>query len=301
MDSTAAAPAPGEHRLPHDALPSSLRPHLLELYEVPYPPAPPEGVTVPISAGVTPILNVTFEGRAVIEASGAPPVVLPFLVLSGPQPDAYTATLHGEVRGFYATFPAAGPLALLGVRHFGRMPPPPVAAVVRPALAAAATTFEADLRGATDFETRAALTLAFLSDALAGAPAADLDAAAFLSRVIAAVESAEGRVRVDALAAGLGVSAPTLRRRFAVLGVSVKRYAEIVRFRAAHAFLHAAPGVTWSDVVDRFGYADQAHFVRAYRRMAGVPPTRWDGAERAIDRRMGIEAAPAATPTQARE
>ncbi|PAP77090.1 helix-turn-helix domain-containing protein [Rubrivirga marina] len=88
------------------------------------------------------------------------------------------------------------------------------------------------------------------------------------------------------------VSTPTLRRRFAVLGVSVKRYAEIVRFRLAHAFLHAVPGTTWSDVVERFGYADQSHFVRAYRRLAGVSPTRWESAERVIDRRMGIEEAP---------
>jgi AraC-like DNA-binding protein len=132
-------------------------------------------------------------------------------------------------------------------------------------------------------------TLDFLADALASAPAADLDEAAFLQRAVDAIEGAHGAVRVEALARSLGVSPGTLRRRFRVLGAPVKRFAEVVRFRHAHAYLRTTPGATWTDVVHRFGYADQSHFVRAYRRLSGTAPTRWDPAERAIDLRLGIE------------
>lgn len=287
--------APGERHLAPDAFPDPLRPYLRDLYEVPYPAHSDGPLRIPVSAGVTPILNVTFVGRGWIEFSDGPGFWLPPVMLSGPQPDAYAATVDGEIRGFYVVFHAVGPLALLGVRRYwrgGPDAPPALATMVRPGLAEAARAYEAAVLAAPDFDTRAALTIDLFLNGLAGAPAADLAEAAFLQRAIEAIERAEGRIRVEALARRLGVSAPTLRRRFAALGVPVKRYAEVVRFRLAHAFLHAVPGTTWSDVVDRFGYADQPHFVRAYRRLAGVPPTRWASEGRLIDRRLGIEVPP---------
>src|SRR5690606_31486034 len=111
----------------------------------------------------------------------------------------------------------------------------------------------------------------------------------FLQAAVAAIEAASGNVRVGTLARQLGVSPSTLRRRFGVLGLPVKRFAEVLRFRQAHAFLHTTPGATWADVVGRFGYADQAHFVRAYRRYSGGPPTQWNAEERLVDLRLGIE------------
>lgn len=265
------------------------------MYEVPYPIPDDGSYRIPVSAGVTPILNITFLGEARIELRGYPAFRVPPVLLSGPQPDAYCAEVHGEVRGFYVTFPAAGPLALLGVRRYWRggcTVLPALAEMVRPSLTEAARAYESAVLAAPDFDARAALTRDLLSAGLASATPAELDEAAFLQRAIELIEIAEGRIRVEALARDLCVSAPTLRRRFAVLGVPVKRFAEIVRFRLAHAFLHAVPGTTWSDVVERFGYADQSHFVRAYHRLAGVPPTRWEGDERMIDRRMGIEELP---------
>ena len=85
-----------------------------------------------------------------------------------------------------------------------------------------------------------------------------------------------------------------------MLGMPVKRFAEVARFRSAHAFLHTAPATT-GEIVDRFGYADRSHFVRtpaAVRRA-----TEWVGGRRAAcHQRMGIQelrseahAAPAAS------
>lgn len=292
--STSASSPPREHRLPQRELPDSLRPFVHEVYEVAYPIHPGGPYRLATSAGITPILNVTLAGRAWAELADGTGFWVPPVFLSGPQPDAYAVTIYGALRGFYATFSPVGPLALLGVRRYwrGSGAPLALAAAVRPALAEAAQALEAALFGTADFDARAALTLRFLLDAQASAPAADLAAAAFLQDAVAAVEAADGRLRVEDLACRLSVSAPTLRRRFAVVGVPVKRFAEIVRFRRAHAFLHATPHATWSDVVDRFGYADQAHFIRAYRRMAGVPPTRYEAEERPIDRRLGLDGPP---------
>src|SRR5690606_16096110 len=121
---------------------------------------------------------------------------------------------------------------------------------------------------------------------LAGAPEPGTD---LLRATVGAIEAASGNVRVGALARALGVSPSTLRRRFGVLGLPVKRFAEVLRFRQAHAYLHTTPAATWSDVVARSGAADQAHLVRAYRRCSGGPPTQWNAEGRLVDLRLGIE------------
>lgn len=280
-------------------LPAALRPYVQEVYELPYPSVPEGSYEIPVSANITPILNVTLTGRARATLSDGPSIWLPAVVLSGPQPNAYRVEVHGALRGFYVTFAAAGPLALLGVRRYDRGESgalPSLADLVRPALAPAAHAYVEALLSAPDFGARAALTEAFLLDALRGAPAADLDEAAFLQPIVDAIGAAGGRIRVETLARRFGVSLPTLRRHFTVLGMPPKRFAEVIRFRHAHAFLHSKPGTTWSDVVDRFGYADQSHFVRAYHRFAGIPPTRWDTAARPIDERMGIASGPPGEP-----
>jgi AraC-like DNA-binding protein len=280
--------------VPREALPAALRPYVREVYEEVYPALPTGPIRLPVSASTTPILNVSV-GRAWIDFAGREGLWLPPVVLSGCQPEAYAATIYGEMWGFYVTFEPVGPLALFGLRRFwrGETPAPaPLPDLVRPALAARTRAYLDALAGATTFDARAPLTTAFLLDALATAPAADLAEAAFLQRAVDAIEEASGAVRAEALARALGVSPVTLRRRFRVLGVPVKRFAEVVRYRQAHAFLHATPEATWADVVHRFGYADQPHFVRAYRRYSGGPPTRWRPGERAIDLRMGIEGGP---------
>lgn len=277
-------------RVEREALPPALRRFVVEVYEESIPDLPDGPLRIPISATLSPTLNVTFTGRAWVEVGAG--VWMPREVLGGPQPQAYAATVYGALRGFYVLFETVGPLALFGVRRYWAgesEQAPPLASVVRPSLAARAQAYMAQLYSAADFDGRAAATVSFLADARATASAQDLEAAAFLQRAIDLVDAASGQVRVEAIARTLGVSPATLRRRFAVLGMPLKRFAEITRFRHAHAFLHTTPGATWVDAVYKFGYADQAHFVRDYRRFSGATPTRWGLDERALDVRMGIE------------
>jgi AraC-like DNA-binding protein len=280
-------------------LPPPLRPYVHEYYEVGFEVPAGRPLRVPVSATTDPALNVTLTGSVTVRIGYG--FRLPPVVLAGPQPEAYTvepsgAEPSGVVRGFYVRFTTVGPLALLGVEDYslGEHGVRPLHAMVRPSVRDAARTWEAALLAAPTFAARVALTNRFLLDH--GLPPDHREEPGprvrLLQAAVAAIEQAGGNVRIGELARRLGVSESTLRRHFGVLGMPPKRFAGVVRFRRAHAYLRTTPGATWADVVARFGYADQAHFVRDYRRFSGAPPTRWELGPRAVDRRMGIEAPP---------
>ena len=113
--------------------------------------------------------------------------------------------------------------------------------------------------------------------------AAEAVAAWFAPRVdplvtgaIDAIEAAGGAVTIDALAARAGVSRQHLARRFtALVGVSPKVFARVVRLRRATAALAAAPVVDLATVAADAGYADQAHMNRDFRALAGTTPARF--------------------------
>lgn len=95
----------------------------------------------------------------------------------------------------------------------------------------------------------------------------------------AAVEQAVRLLRagdtphVPALADAVGLSERQLRRRFTeAVGYGPKTLHSILRFQHALALGRAAPtGLAF--VAYQAGYADQAHFTREVRRLAGVTPT----------------------------
>ncbi len=284
----ARLPASTGLRVAGEDLPPALRPYVREIYEERFE-MPEASVPLPLSAHVDPFLHVTFSGGMTVrlDALGIPPFWLPPSTISGPLADAYSGTFHGLVHGLYVRFAPVGPLALLGVRDYGLSPrgAPALGEMVRPDLCEPVCAWEQALRSAPDFAARAALAGQFLLDR-ATAPTPEI---AFLLRAVEEIEQAAGDGRMADLAARLDVSPATLRRRFAVLGLSPKTFAAVVRFQHAHAFLFTTPGARWADAVERFGYADQAHLVREHRRFAGVPPTRWDRDARVVDRRMGAE------------
>lgn len=82
----------------------------------------------------------------------------------------------------------------------------------------------------------------------------------------------EGSVTVDQVARACGLGARQLQRRFLdEVGVGPKHLARIARFA------RAAELVSWSDqaltaVAHAGGYADQSHFAREFRALAGLTP-----------------------------
>jgi AraC-like DNA-binding protein len=287
---TAALPEPSGIRLGSECLPRPLRPFIHEYYEEGVELAAGQTLRIPVCATAEPFLNVTLSGEAYVHLAGG--FHLPPVTIAGPQPGPYMVEAAGALWGFYVHFRPVGALALLGVDDYSLVPggARPLHEMVQPDLSAEARAWEDALLRAGSFEERVALADRFFLEQLR--PISPV--VAILEAAVAHIEDAHGNIRVDDLARRLGCSESSLRRYFRALGMSPKHYAQVVRFRHAHAYLSSTPGATWADVVHLFGYSDQPHFVREYRRFSGGPPSRWKPELRPIDRRMGIEKLPAA-------
>jgi AraC-like DNA-binding protein len=92
--------------------------------------------------------------------------------------------------------------------------------------------------------------------------------------VVDAIDRSRGQITVDALSKRIGLTRRHLERRFqALVGVSPKRLARISRFQHALRVLgdpdDRGRGIRTAAAC---GYADQAHFIRDFRDLAGCPP-----------------------------
>ena len=92
--------------------------------------------------------------------------------------------------------------------------------------------------------------------------------------VVDAIAAARGQASVDALARSAGLTRRHLERRFQdVVGISPKRLARITRFQFALSLLDRLEGAERGiRTAAESGYADQAHFIRDFRALAGCPP-----------------------------
>ena len=103
---------------------------------------------------------------------------------------------------------------------------------------------------------------------------------------VALFRLARGGVGVRETAAALGVGERRLERAFArAVGVGPKALARVLRFRRVVRAIQRAGAtgvpVRWVALALEAGYADQPHFVREFRALAGVTPSRY-AAERAV-------------------
>ena len=82
-----------------------------------------------------------------------------------------------------------------------------------------------------------------------------------------------GMLSIGNLAAAVGMTPRHLERRFMhIVGMSPKRLARIARFQHALAMLDQLDPAPGTRTAAACGFADQAHFVRDFRELAGVPP-----------------------------
>ncbi len=82
--------------------------------------------------------------------------------------------------------------------------------------------------------------------------------------------------KVDDVVRLAGLSKRTLERLFReYVGVGPKWV--IQRYRLHEAAEYAATGkpLDWADLAARLGYADQAHFIRDFKRIVGQSPSRY--------------------------
>ena len=139
------------------------------------------------------------------------------------------------------------------------------------ALAAALWERDLPVRARLDAIERA--LLARLHTHAAPATAADRLARAAVVRM----EASGGAVRIDELAAALGVTRQHLALLFRErVGLPAKTFAMVYRFRRAHAALRSrapdAGAVDWAALAGDWGYYDQSHLIHAFRRFADATP-----------------------------
>ncbi|HEX6041229.1 helix-turn-helix domain-containing protein [Longimicrobium sp.] len=96
---------------------------------------------------------------------------------------------------------------------------------------------------------------------------------AVAAEAVRRIEASRGRIRVRALAEGLGVSERRLEQVFhRHVGLSPKSVCRIARFRATVALLRRDPQRPWSDVAYSCGFYDQSHLVNEFQALAGLAP-----------------------------
>jgi AraC-like DNA-binding protein len=100
------------------------------------------------------------------------------------------------------------------------------------------------------------------------------DAMALTLQLARAIEGSGGLRRIEELSAHAGASQRQIDRLFRRhIGVGPKTFARVTRFQRSLHRLKTHPGVSLGTVAADGGYADHPHFVREFKRFAGVPPS----------------------------
>ena len=253
--------------LPHPAL----RPHVARYITLDADfPSPLEQRVAP-SGG--PVLVVLLEGTQQAGTLHGPLTVMPPAYLLGHLDRAALNLLAGRIRSFMIHFTPTGVYSLLGLsvreltdKHAG------LGAVAGPDLREWAAT----LAEAPDDASRAVAADGVLLRRLLATPRRSPGRRALATATAACdlIANAEGCIRVEALAEQLYTTPRTLLRHFEeAVGISVRSATRISRFLATRRYLERNPTVPWSQVVFRFGYADQSHLIRDFQRYCGEPPS----------------------------
>jgi AraC-like DNA-binding protein len=88
--------------------------------------------------------------------------------------------------------------------------------------------------------------------------------------------TSSGRLRISTLAEQIGWTRQHLNVRFREqIGLTPKTVARIARLHHAASLLSRPTPLSWSDVAQRCGYADQSHLNRDFRTLTGCTPTEY--------------------------
>lgn len=85
--------------------------------------------------------------------------------------------------------------------------------------------------------------------------------------------ASKGNISIAALADKLNFSERHIRRNFdRELGLSPKDIASIVQFQSLLTELHAGVPFGLADIATKYGYYDQSHFIKSFKRYYGLIP-----------------------------
>ena len=223
-------------------------------------------VTAPLPARPDQLIEIYLQDCYHVSHDDGPAAAVPETVVVGPQ--SYRRTrliLSGSIHVFTIRFQPGGFYALFGI---------PMSALVNEGVAAgdvigpAAAGLRDAVLFARDFDARVAAAELWLGRRLEIPCQIDR-----VCRLAAALHRSGGRLAVRALAQRAELSDRQFTRRFErQVGLTPKLFARTVRLNAVLEAKARSPRTTWTELVHGAGYADQAHFVRDCRALAGSAP-----------------------------
>jgi AraC-like DNA-binding protein len=226
-----------------------------------------EVVTTPLPARPDQFIEFYLQDRYRVSHDGGAPTTTPEMVIVGPQ--SYRKSrlfLSGSIHVFTIRFQPGGFHALFGV---------PMTTLVNEGLPAAdvlgfaSVALHDAVLSACDFPSRVAAAEAWIGKRLQVARGVDR-----VSYLAAALHRSGGRLAIHMLAQRAELSERQFTRRFETqVGLKPKLFARAVRLNAVFEAKLRSPQTTWTQLVHGGGYADQAHFVRDCRSLAGDAPS----------------------------
>jgi len=102
----------------------------------------------------------------------------------------------------------------------------------------------------------------------------NLEKLATLRAACDVIDGSEGRKTIKEVYAALGISKSTLERFFLeIVGLTPKMYSRIVRFNKVYQVLQHGQYDTWQDVIYKYNFYDQAHFIKDFKNFFNKTPS----------------------------
>ena len=234
---------------------AALRPYIERFLIVEYT----AGKTNTLLPGAGVVAAFRLKGQCLLNGLNAPNAMV-----TGLWDTARTLTHSGSCANVLAMFTPTGATALLAepVEHLFNGTMPLECQVRRSRL----DLVEEQLAAMPDHTRRVELLERFLLEQLNG-QRPDL----LVADAVARIRSQHGSLRIGSLARHTGLSQSALERRFRrTVGTSPKKFATLIRLRNVVRMRQA--GASLTEIAHTAGYADQAHFIKDFKRFAGQAP-----------------------------
>jgi AraC-like DNA-binding protein len=87
------------------------------------------------------------------------------------------------------------------------------------------------------------------------------------------IRHCKGNIRVNQLINEFKITERTLQRSLkTALGYTPKEYCKIIRFNNLINHVYTSQDINWLDMVNQFGYYDQAHMINEFKNATGITP-----------------------------